>query len=288
MNIQELKTKIENKSVGPEGIVFIASNTFIPKQYITEISNIYGRPIHYAQTEAEIVERKSLFGAVISSDINVYITDTIDHEIKVKDFCYVICTKYVGDGVQVPKLESWHILDYLKTNSSELIPVSQLEQLAKACKDDIYHVDNELSKYRMFLEQEQKLIFNRLYESNQLERNFEGTIFDFTNALLNKDKSTLVKFYKDLQNYDIEPLGVVTIIYKQLRNIINVGFNTNPTEQNTGLSSKQIYWIKKNLSKYSSKYILESFQVICEAEKLMKEGTLTNSQLLDWVVVNLL
>lgn len=67
-----------------------------------------------------------------------------------------------------------------------------------------------------------------------------------------------------------------------------VGFNKNPTEENTGLSSKQIYWIRKNLGKYDSNYILKSFQFICESEKLLKEGTITNNQLVDYIVVNLL
>ena len=201
----------------------------------------------------------------------------------------MICSKYGGSNcVKVPKIEPWHLIDYAVTNSSKDIKSKVLEELVSACNNDPYKLDNELSKFTIFEDKYQKDLYNNLYESNQLSRNFEGTIFDFTTALLERDITTLVKFYSDLQNYDIEPLGVVTIIYKQLKNIIMVGFNKNPTEQNTGLSSKQIYWIKKNLSKYSSGSIVKSFQFICEAEKLLKEGTITNNQLLDYVVVNLL
>lgn len=289
MTIQELKKQIEDKSIGGAGIVFVSDNTFIPKQYITEISKLTGKAIHYVDTVEQLKETKSLFGVVKSNDINVYITDSIDQEITPKEYSYAICSKYGGkNGVKVPPLEPWHLVDYAVTNSSKSIGSKTLEELVKACGNDPYKLDNELSKFIIFEDKYQKDLYNNLYESNQLSRNFEGTIFDFTTALLEKDVTTLIKFYSDIQNYDIEPLGVVTIIYKQLRNIIMVGFNKNPTAKNTGLSEKQIYWIKKNLGKYNSSLIVRYFQFICEAEKLLKEGTITNNQLLDYVVVNLL
>lgn len=289
MTIQELKKQIEDKSVAGTGIVFVSDSTFIPKQYITEISVITGKPIKYVDTIDQLKEGRSLFGVLKSNDINVYITDSIDEEIHPKDYSYAICSKYSGkDCVKVPKLEPWHLIDYAVTNSSKDIKSKTLEELVSACGNDPYRLDNELSKFTIFEQKYQKDLYNNLYESNQLSRNFEGTIFDFTTALLERDIETLVKFYSDLQNYDIEPLGVVTIIYKQLKNIIMVGFNKNPTEKNTGLSEKQIYWIKRNLGKYNSGSIVKYFQFICEAEKLLKEGTITNNQLLDYVVVNLL
>ena len=45
MTIQELKKQIEDKSITGTGIIFVSDNTFIPKQYIKEISNIENKPI---------------------------------------------------------------------------------------------------------------------------------------------------------------------------------------------------------------------------------------------------
>ena len=117
MTIQELKKQIEDKSIGGAGIVFVSDNTFIPKQYITEISKLTGKPIHYVDTVEQLKDTKSLFGVVKSNNINVYITDSIDEEITPKEYSYAICSKYGGkNGVKVPSLEPWHLVDYAVTN----------------------------------------------------------------------------------------------------------------------------------------------------------------------------
>lgn len=290
ITLKELKENIEKECVGREGIIFLSQVTFVPKQYIKEISRIYQKEIQYVDNIDMLKQQKMLFGNVVQDNILVFITDKIDKKITLKDFCYIICTKECKDNeyIQVPKLEPWHLIDYVRTNSSSLIDESDIEKLVSACNNDIYLIDNEMSKYTLFEEQSQKSIFAALSKANQLKRSYDGDIFQFTTALLNKDISGVSKFLVDLDNYDIEPLGVLTIVYRQLRNMISVGFNPNPTEQNTGLSSKQIYWIRKNLAKHTSKEILNSFQIVCEAEKYMKEGTISNKQLLDYIVVNLL
>lgn len=289
MTIEELKKQIESKTIGSEGIVFVGSDSFVAKQYINEIAIIHNREIEYMDSVDALKVAVSLFGKIDSGKIKVCIKDTIDKEVVLDEFCYLICKKYPGkDFVSVPKLENWQVIDYVRTNSSKSIADTDIEDLVKACKYDIHAVDIELSKYCNFDDNQQKSIFYRLLKNNQLPRLYDGDIFEFTTALINGDVKSLNKFYINLKEYDIEPLGVVTIIYRQLRNMILVGFNPNPTEQNTGLSSKQIYAIRKNLGGHSSQKLLNSFQVICEAEKLMKEGTISNNQLLDYVVVNML
>lgn len=289
MTIEELKKQIESKTIDNKGIVFVGADSFVAKQYINEIASIHGREVEYTDSVDVLKVTVSLFGKIDSGKIKVCIKDTVDKEIVLDDFCYLICKKYSGkDFVSVPKLEDWQVVDYARTNSAKSIPDSDIEDLVKACKYDIHAVDVELSKYCNFDENQQKSIFYSLLKNNQLPKLYDGDIFEFTTALLNGDIDRLNKFYINLKEYDIEPLGVVTIIYRQLRNMILVGFNPNPTEQNTGLKSKQIYAIRKNISRYSSRKLLNSFQVICEAEKLMKEGTISNNQLLDYVVVNML
>lgn len=286
MTLKDLKELINNQTAYKDGIIF-EGDLFIAKQYIEAIAKINQKPISYTQNIQEVKKVRSLFGEIETPKSLVYVTDKLTSLIEIKPYCYIICKSYVGNNkIDITKLQEWHVIDYL-TSNSKVDPI-KLKALAKACNYDLFLLDNELSKFKIFNTSVQSSVYNRLYEDGQLTKSYEETIFDFTNALLNKDKNLLIKFYTNLSNYDVEPLGVVTIIYKQLRNIILVGFNKNATEENTGLSSKQIYYIKKNLNKFDSNYIIKSFQFICEVEKLLKEGVITNNQLLDYVVINLL
>lgn len=289
MSLKDFKKSIEQNDICSGGQIFCDPVGFISRQYINKIGNVLHKDIIYVQSLNEVCVQTNLFGKIVFPEIRVFVTKEITNPIKLEDYCYVICSSCKNnDYLEIPKLEKWQLIDYLSYGASDVIPKSDLEALCEACNSDIYLLDLELSKFKIFDKNFKQSMFNNLLENNQLRKSYVENIFDFTNALLDRDISTLVKIYSSMSNYDIEPLGVVTIMYTQLKRIILVGFNKNPTEQNTGLSSKQIYAIRKNLYKYDSKHVLDCFRCVCEAEKLLKEGLLNNSQLLDYVVVNLL
>lgn len=287
MDINELKTKLENGSISSDGIIFKCKDTYIPNQYIKKISEIYNRDILYVD-DIDLVTHKTNIFNFENSYISIFYTDKINDKICLNKFCYIICASCKNnDYVDVPKLEEWQMIDYAITNSSKSIDQNRLINLVKAC-NDMYLLDNEISKYNIFGQSDQKNIINSLDKYDQLVTSYENNIFDFTNALLDKDIEKVNLMCSNLEKYDLDPMAIISIVRKQLKNIITVAFNRDPTEYNTGLSSKQIYWIKKNLSKYSPNSIIENYNFICDADKYLKKGLLNNSQLFDFIIVNLL
>ena len=288
MDIKELKSKIENKSIGQEGMIFVSKNTFIPRQYISEIAKIYDKTVEYVDSYIKLFPSKSMFSIDNDNSIFVFITDELQEKVDLDNFCYIICNKCKNkDAIVIPNLESWHMLDYAISNSSSNLDKEKLREVVSACNGDMYLLDNEISKYNIF-ESNQKYIFNSLYDNNQLVKSYKETIFDFTNAILDKDISKICYFYINLDKYNFDAMALVSILYTQIRNIILVGFNNNPTEANTGLSSKQIYWIRKNLYKYNRDQLLRLFLFISSADMYLKEGILSSKQLFDFVVINFL
>ena len=289
MNIKDVKLSIENGSIESEGLIFRSSDTYIPIQYVKEISKIFSKDIKYVDELNQVVKSNSIFGSIEDENILIYICDSLDINVNVNDFCYIICKLCKNNEfIDVPKIESWQELDYAVTNSYKDIPVNKLKDLVESCNNNMFLLDNELSKFTIFSKYDQLQIFNSLDKSNQLKRSYSDTIFDFTNAILDKNIDKVVDIYSNLENYDIDPMAVISIIRKQIRNIVVVGFSKNPTEENTGLSSKQIYWIRKNLYKYDGTDLINKFSFINEADLLLKKGTLTSKQLLDYVIVKLL
>ena len=104
------------------------------------------------------------------------------------------------------------IIDYVITNSSQSISKDDLEYLSKCCSKSMYLVDNEISKYNIFSSSDQKNIFSNLKASNQFTNLYNKTIFDFTNALLDRDINKIIEFYRDLDKYDFDSIPIISIM----------------------------------------------------------------------------
>ena len=112
------------------------------------------------------------------------------------------------------------------------------------------------------------------------------TIFNFTNSIITKNVETLKQILLQFDSIDIEPIGVITVLYKNFKNILNVQLNSNPTPENTGLSSKQIWGIKNNSIGYFSKEsLINVFQFILSLDLKVKTGELPIDMLIDYVIV---
>ena len=112
------------------------------------------------------------------------------------------------------------------------------------------------------------------------------TIFNFTNSIITKNVETLKQILLQFDSIDIEPIGVITVLYKNFKNILNVQLNSNPTPENTGLSSKQIWGIKNNSIGYFSKEsLIDVFQFILSLDFKVKTGELPIDMLIDYVIV---
>ena len=288
MDIKELKLQIENGSIGSSGIIFVSKDTYVPKQYIYRIASLYNKDVEYVQSSSRLVKSNSLFSFNDRNNILVFITDRLDTEIILDEFSYIICNKCKNkDAISVPNLENWQILDYAISNSSSNIDRNKIKTLVDACNNDMYLLDNEINKYNIFTSN-QNNIFNSLNDNFQFVKSFNESIFDFTNSILDKDLSKIVYFYNNLDKYNFDIMAIISIMYTQIRNIIVVGFNSNPTEENTGLSSKQIYWIRKNLYKYNRDQLIRLFTFISDVDYLIKDGLLSNKQALDYIIITFL
>ena len=112
------------------------------------------------------------------------------------------------------------------------------------------------------------------------------TIFNFTNSIITKNVETLKQILLQFDSIDIEPIGVITVLYKNFKNILNVQLNSNPTPENTGLSSKQRWGIKNNSIGYFSKEsLIDVLQFILSLDFKVKTGELPIDMLIDYVIV---
>ncbi len=299
MTVIELKKLIEEKKLNSDPLIFRYEDVpFLCYQYVREISKATSRTIRYLE-EFVPDESNDIFGIseVGDESLRVYRCDILDFDLSELDNekNIIIITgkieKEVERGNQniviFPKLEGWQIKDYVYS-VAEGIPENELDWLIDVCNSDIYRLENELDKIRVFEVNERKYLFSDMKFQGNFRDLSTFNVFDITNAITRKDIESLKNALKDIESFDAEPLGVVTLLYSGFRKLIQVWLSKNPTPDNTGLKSNVIYAIKNSPRVYSKDQLVKIFLLLTSVDKMLKTGDIDTKWLISWIVCKIL
>lgn len=301
MDIIELKTSIENKTLDDGLIIFVCKdNFFVPHQYVKEISLQKDKTIDYLDSIENLISGvPDIFGvSEVSEGIRVFSCDeltNLNKEIRFEKDLYIITKKIdkvVKDEfkefiVEVPKLENWQIKDYVYSNLDG-IDTKELDWLIDVCGFDIYRLDNEISKLKLFSETERKYVFDSMKNEGAYSDLSAFNVFNITNAVTSKDINLLLSALKEIKSFDAEPLGVVTLLYQGFKKLIQVWLAKNPTPENTGLKSNVIYAISKSPRVYDKSQLLKCFLEMTDIDRKLKTGQIEIPWLIDYSICKVL
>lgn len=299
MNIQDVKTSIENKTINDDLIIFRYEDVpFVANQYINEIANIKNKKLIYIDNLSELNQDVfDIFNVNDNSDIKIYKCDNLEelgYNIKSQKNLYIIThkvdkdiiTEYNDFILDIPKLEGWHLKDYVYS-VAEGVDYKELDWLIDICNSDIYRIENELDKFRLFDVNERKYLLDDMKYQGAFSDLSCFNVFNITNAVINKDMVMLKNSLEEIKNFDAEPLGVITLLYQGFRKLIQVLLAKNPTPENTGLKSSMIYAISKNRN-YTKRQMLNNFLFLTNIDKMLKTGKIEIKWLIDYAVCKVL
>lgn len=288
MVISDLKELIEqNKLDLNTSYIFLYSKDyFLCKQYVDELSKfidiVYLSDLNQAGVRSVFIP--------IGNSINVtYLPEVKNFDFKNINPTIVITPKASNvssvEVVQFPTVLDWQIKDYVY---SKLGGVDQkdLDWLISVCNSNLFRIENEIDKLDIFPEKVRQQKFNNFLQDGVFSDLTNKNIFNFSNAIFHGNINELSLIYKSIDYCDIEPLGLVTIIYNNLRKMIEIGFSKNP--ESLGYKQSQIYAVKKLVSNYSQDKILKAFDFICDIEYNLKKGFLPEYLIVDYVTLNIL
>lgn len=301
MDLKILKQLLEKGEAPNSFFIFrYEDNDFLPKQYINNIKKSLKLEVQYIDSINEVLQGSNdIFGTLTDSGLRVYETDFFDADIyglKNEQNLIVVCKKiskecqtmFKENVVIFPKLEMWQIKDYVYS-LAEGVDRKKLNHLIDICKNDIYRIDKELSKLKLFTEQERKYIYDKFVEDGVFDDLSEHNIFDFTNAIIKKDIPSLASLYKELEKIDVEPLGLVTILYNNLKSIIMIQLNPTATAESLGIASNRFWAIKKNnCGFYDKEQLLHAYEVVTSIDRKLKTGEITSDLIIDYIVCQML
>ena len=302
MDIKELKNRIINNTLDNSPLILkYQDNKYLCYHYVNAICQNKNMEKVYIDSLADLTKNDNLF-----EEDNKYLyildveelTENVTEEIK---NLIVICKKVPDnlsvDYTDISKLVSWQIEDYVKVRLPGLDEI-ETKWLCQVSQYDIYRLDNECAKLEIFNAPTQKIMFKEINKENGYSDLNPLTIFNFTNALLKKDYKTLKEILSDLKTIDVEATGVVTIMIKQLKNLIDIQINPKNTAASLGMNLKQFNAIKYNVGKFTNNQLINMFEFLTNMDYRLKNGELTlqdsadhltnNNLLVDYITINLL
>lgn len=280
IGLEKLKSDIEaGKSVSFPLVFLYHDVPFVAEQYISKLSEITGREITYVESPV----RQSFFFNDSVDDMIVCFCDELSVTPSGVD---VVVSKKVAKDIEyidIPKLNPLWVKDYL-FSCLDGVDKKSLEKLFKESKQDIYRLDNEIKKLLPFSKKEKTIVFRKMESDGQFSDMTDKTVFDFTNAILRKDKETLVELLLNIESINFDPLALPTLLYTNFKRYIQVWMAKNPTEDSVGLSQKAIYAISRQPKVYNKEQLINCFKFVCSIDKMLKSGNIENYWLLDYII----
>lgn len=300
MNLQELKTSIEGRAFKPSPIVLVDENKFISLQYIEEIRNNICPNIIYIESLDELSESEDIFSSPtknFNDDFVVLITELVDFSDKlVYNNNVLVVTKKISKSskdyykdiiIEVPELLDWQIKD-LAYSMGRGINSKYLDKLLSICGKDIYRLYNELLKIKIFNEKDRQFIFQDMCKDGALSDISNSTIFNFTNAIMKRDISDITSIYEEIDTIDINEFGLLTILYNNFLNVVNIQLGINPTAEKLGMKPNQFNAIRYNCGKYTNAQLISILKFLTEIDCKIKKGELDTKSLIDYMIVTIL
>ena len=297
MELRELKNKILAQEALSFPLLFINyDNDYLIKSYVKKIAENNSLTIKEIESIKEMLDIESgMFKEV--DYLYIYKLNKDDNLSKeqLKDYKIILISDTdIKDSdiekVVFNKLENWQIEAYVQA----LLPGLDNREVSWLCKNakyDIWRLDNEASKLNIFDKKDQSKILMAINDDNGYVDLNELTIFNLSNAIMNKDMLGIKKVVEDIDNIDVEGTGLVTILLKNFLNIINIQTNSKATAQSLGMSEKQFRYLQYNqCNKYSNEELFNIYNFLTDIDYKLKSGLLemTNNQLNYYVLSHII
>lgn len=294
MELKELKKHILNNTLDSHTLVFEDENGFLSKEYIDAIKSNRKNSFTLIDNLDVARSKDSIFD--IDSTLYIYKCDILDNDISdIPENLIISCKKVdkkIRDNiskfiVHFDKPLDWQIEDYCKVKAAG-VSEEDLKWLISVCNNDIFRIDNELNKITIFNEKLRKNKFKEFVNDFVFSDLSSYNVFSISNALITRDINSIKSIYKEIDNIDVNAIGLVTILYNNFKNIINIQLGVNPTAQSLDMNPKQFAALKYRINHYSKNDLISIFNMLTSIDYRLKTGQIPAENIVDYVILKIL
>lgn len=299
MKLHELKKQIALGILPTDFTIFVNAkdSLFLTNQYMKAITALASGGINRVKSIYEPKQSSLLTLTAVENMLNIVYTDTFAE--RAEDYSQfentiVVCDQIeksiepaVADFVvQMPKLQEWQILDYVKT-FCDGIADEDLLWLIRAADLNIDRVLNELDKVQRFSNNEQKQVFASICT----DRNngfYKADLFKIVNAIVDGDLVTLYNFLfyggADL----LDPVVLVNRAFSNLKAILLVTQNLQASAESLGVSTKQKHALSRQYTSLDLEAAKRKMRFLAEFDLALKTSKLdmTKHEMLSYIISN--
>lgn len=298
MELKKIKEDIKLHKLNESIIIFKCDDTkFIANQYIDEISRYKNLIKTYVDNISKCENYNNNFfdepvkDKLFIINTNVFKSDV--NNLSGYDNIIIVCnklddsTKSLFDRyiVEVPKIESWQILEYMKVKCKG-IKEDDLIWLRDISNNDIYRIENEINKINIFNTDFQEDIFKSMKQESMYSDLSLYNIYNITNCILKKDTNKLKTILKEINSIDVEGIGLLTILHNNFKNIISIQLNRNASPESLNMNSKQFNAIRYSCGILNNSELIKIFKFLTDLDYKIKSGSiqLSNDRLIDYII----
>ena len=144
---------------------------------------------------------------------------------------------------------------------------------------------NQLAEYQNITVNE---AFGILLKQGAIYHKEEYDVFKFTDAVLNRRFKDALHIASVLADSGVQSVTMLGALYNSIKNLLLVQVcESNDVENVTGIDSKQVYFTKKNVGKFSTKVLINAVHLIGEIVEGVKNGIIEESYAVKFVLVHL-
>ena len=154
---------------------------------------------------------------------------------------------------------------------------------------NIYRIQQEMDKLNLFNKDEQLFCLDKFIEDGLYDDLTNFNIFNLTNAIMKRDVQSVHDILAEIQNMDVDPFGLLTILYNSFKNLIKVQLTSNPTAESLGISPKQFSAIKyNNVGRFSAEGLNTIIEFLTNIDFRIKNGDLPTDILIEYIITTIL
>jgi len=301
MTLEELKKIIESGKV-PEQLVILkySDSGFIPYQYITFIRKNKEYQVEFHDNLNGLINNTiDIFSfennEKIYKIVDIETFDSIDESLRSLKNVLVVCKKVIKESakifsdfiVEVPKLENWQIEDYVYS-VADGVDQKLLKRLIEVCNSNIYRLHQEVEKLSIFPKEQRKYLYQDFLDDGAFSDLSNLNIFNFSTCIVKRDIKGLFEVYKELQNIDIEPIGLLILLVQNFRDIISVQLSPNSSAESLGMKPNKYWAVKYSCGFYTKEELMFIYSFLCSLDAKIKIGEMPMEHLIDYIIIKVM
>lgn len=169
------------------------------------------------------------------------------------------------------------------------LPLNYCEQLVQFCGCNYGHILHTIENIKMLSEINGYNIitaYNEAYKSKLIHEEIGDIIFEFTNAIVERNIVKAYDLYEKIKQTDEGPIKLLSVLYSSFRNIMIVQSTSKSqrTEEVLGLTKGQIYVTSQKCDRYNIFEVVKIVKLIQKIESGIKTGLIDQNYAIEYLM----